>query len=86
MEGWDEKVLSSGHAGHTECVQLSRLGEDTGGTTVLQHPGIPAECSAQLSQQKGAGPIYLCGPQDLRGGSRCSSGLGTGPSALELDV
>jgi len=37
------------------------LGEDTGGTTVFQHPGIPAECSAQLPQQKRAGPRNLCG-------------------------
>jgi len=64
MEVWDEEVLSSGHAGHTKCVQLSRgLGEDSGGTAVLQHPGISAECSAQLPQQKGAGPRNLCGPQ-----------------------
>jgi len=71
MEGWDEEVLSSGHAGHTECVQLSRFGEDTGGTAVLQYSGIPAECSAQLPQQKGTGPRSLCGPQDLRGDCRC---------------
>jgi len=48
MERWDEEVLSSGHVGHTDSIQLSRLGEDTGVTTVLQHTGIPVECSAQL--------------------------------------
>jgi len=47
MERWDEEVLSNGHPGHTGRILLSRLAEDTGGTTVLQHTGIPAECSAR---------------------------------------
>jgi len=37
MEGWDAEILSSGHAEHTERIQLSLLGEATGGITVLQH-------------------------------------------------
>jgi len=70
MERWDDEVLSSGLAGHTERI---------GGITVLQHPGIGVECSAQ---QKGAGPRNLCGLQDIRGDSQCSSGLGTGLSGF----
>jgi len=48
MERWNEEVLSSDHVGHTERFQLSRLGEGTGGPTVLQHTGIPVECTAQV--------------------------------------